>query len=163
MTTGRTVIPAELDDAIARASQLGMAHQVPLLRALRLGIVSAAFVSRAASAIDLNRFGNRPAVVVLQDDDFQASGPAGFPVARKALRWGRAFMLHAAGGEPQHYAALVEAALSLRRVVLIETSADRAEGWFTFAKQATAPRPPRGLVIWPRGNVHPVVPPGAVQ
>src|SRR5215203_3305954 len=89
-TTGRTVIPAELDDAIARASQLGMAHQVPPLRALRLGLVSAAFVSRAASAIDLNRFGNRPAVVILQDDDFQASGPAGFPVARKALRWGRA-------------------------------------------------------------------------
>jgi hypothetical protein len=73
-----------------------------------------------------------PNVVLIGDDDLQSSGPAGFDGVEKLVKWARAIILHAAGGEVEHYQEAVKAAAIRRRVLFIETSAAQQGAWKSF-------------------------------
>jgi pimeloyl-ACP methyl ester carboxylesterase len=157
---------AGLAETIVRAEQAGKRHVVPVLRAAAAGMINAGFVMRGHPfAMRPMKRGRRPVLIILGDDDHQATGPAGWPQAERLLRWARLVVLHGAGGEPQHYAAAVLAAQEHRRVLMIETSSGQIEAWrrligrvqprvrgITIAIPAAAPphpmeRAPAGTVL----------------
>jgi hypothetical protein len=97
---------------------------------------------------------DRPSILLIGDDDGIDRGPAGFLGAQRAITWGRWFLVHAAGGEPDHYAAAILAAKAYRRVVVIECSSLTLPEWEPLAR--LAPNHVGGIVVRPRGGVHPV-------
>jgi hypothetical protein len=118
------------------------------------------FMPRGADAVDLRAFDRLglPAVVMVQDDDHANTGPAGFPAARKALRWARGLVIHACGGEPWHYQAAASLAEEVRAVVLVETGTAHAEAWADLARRAALPRRHIGFMLLPRSGPHPILP-----
>lgn len=145
---------------IARAEAQGYGHALPLLRWMGAGRGGLIFMPRGADAVDLRapeRLG-LPAVVVIQDDDHANTGPAGFPAARKALRWARGLVIHASAGEPWHYEAAAALAEELRAVVLVETGTAHAEAWADLARRAAIPRRHIGFTLLPRSGPHPILP-----
>jgi hypothetical protein len=62
-------------------------------------------------------------------------------------------MVHAAGAEPEHYEGAVRAAEGGALVLAIDTCPASAPSWLHVL--AAIPHRPT-LVIWPRGDVHPI-------
>ncbi|GGC63998.1 hypothetical protein GCM10011504_47750 [Siccirubricoccus deserti] len=149
----------KIAELIARAEQCGMGHQVPLLRALGANRTVVLYVERGATALALAAVeaSRKPVVIVIHDDDHATSGPTGFPIARKALRWARAHIIHGTGGEPWHYGAAVEMALSEGSCAVCETSSAMVPAWADLARRAAMPRRAPGFVLLPRTGAHPVV------
>jgi hypothetical protein len=145
---------------IASAEAHGCGHALPLLRWMGAGRGGLIFMPRGADAVDLRAFERLglPAVVVVQDDDHANTGPAGFPAARKALRWARGLVIHASRGEPWHYAATASLAEELRAVVLVETGTEHAEPWADLARRAALLRGHIGFMLLPRSGAHPILP-----
>lgn len=144
---------------LAAMPTLAGSPQAEMVRAIGDGRCAAAFVHRGAGTINLRALEQRgmPVVIVFHDDDGRSSGPAGFPCARKALRWARAHYTHGTGAEPGQYEAAVRLAEAHGSCALIETSSAMAAEWATLARRAAMPRRAPGLVlIPPPGGVHPV-------
>jgi hypothetical protein len=81
-------------------------------------------------------------VAILADDDHCASGPHGFPAARRLVRyWARAVMLHSAAGEPEHYRLALAGALHCRRLLLIETDTAHRDVWLALLLRRKSPLP----------------------
>jgi hypothetical protein len=95
----------------------------------------------------------RPTVVLLGDDPGAPAGlggPEAWRCAASLSRWARAVLVHAAGGEPEHYAEATRAALCVGRVAMIETTAIHARAW------AHRMNCRRTLLILPRDGLHPL-------
>lgn len=146
----------DLAAAIARAEQAGEGHIVPAIRAQAAGLINLGLAYRGwPFSMRPLKVGRRPILVILGDDDASPTGPAGWHDAERLVRWARFIALHAAGAEPQHYAAAVLATQTHRRLLLIETSTAQLEAWQDFIGRVQ----PRvlGLVIAPPPGVrHPM-------
>jgi hypothetical protein len=158
--------PAAIADHIVRSEAAGYGHAAPLLRAAAAGQLAAAFALPGCRlplrVLDAGRW-RGPVVAVLAGDVQPSAGPGDFPQARRLLAWSRWTMLHGTGGEPWHYAAVVEAALRFRRVLLVECASATLPAWKAL-RADVAPDTP-GLVIQPPpAGLHPhhAPPPGMV-
>lgn len=121
---------AEILAAIGAAQRSGGAHLVPVLRAVRTAGLHFIVAPRGMT-VSMHRIKtmNRPALVLLGDDDDTPSGPAGWPQSERLLRWCRFCVLHAAGADAVHYARAAEAALLQQRALLIETTTAMEPAW----------------------------------
>lgn len=162
---GAPIIPvnsrADLYDAIALHEQVGAHHRIPLLRALLNGRIAFFDANRTTSAGTVKRFFSmveKPAIVLLGDDDYSPdAGPAGWPVAERAMRWARHVVVHGTGGTPEQYSEFVGTAQEVRRLLIVETAGHLAPDWIAMAK-AARPRPSiRALLPLP-GQAHPTLP-----
>jgi hypothetical protein len=143
---------------IAQASIAGGGHMVPLLRMGNEGRLTLYAMPRGCRRFIMPKPGIAalPALVVIGDDDWASSGPPGFPAAVQALRWARAVVFNAAGGQAAHYAATGELTLSHRAVVLVETSSAQLPAWQALAAaQFDPPGLPTGFTVMAEGGPHP--------
>ena len=103
----------------------------------------------------------RPTVVVIGDDPGTPNGfggPDAWRCVNRLRRWVRATMVHGAGGEREHYAEAVRAALKVGRVAIIECTSGHAKAWRERINCD------RTLLLIPRdGLVHPLEQAGASQ
>lgn len=131
--------------------------RVMLFQALQRHEIALQEVAPEGSTNSIKRFiravSDRPSIVLIGDDDGIDRGPAGFPGAQRAIAWGRWFLVHAAGAESEHYAAAILAAKAYRRVVVIECGSLTLPEWEPLAR--SAPNQVGGIVVRPRGGVHP--------
>ncbi|WP_198374056.1 hypothetical protein [Neoroseomonas rubea] len=150
-----------INDAIAKMDAIGVVHFAPVLRAIRDGQIVCVVIKRTAGeeAMSLRHIANHPlpALIIMADDDHASSGPARFPAARKALRYARAHMIHAAGGQPSDYALAIQAAMAQRSCCLVETDAAHLDEWARFAARAALPRRVPTLLVRPTDGVHPII------
>jgi hypothetical protein len=148
----------KLPELILRLEQAGQGFRIPILRAVferRVSFVESARGGRIPAKVLQDQ---RPHLILLGDDDGCSSGPAGWPQARKLLRWSRRVMLHAAGGEAEHYEVAVTATEQTGRLLLIETSMERMPDWLALVQEQRPPVPT--LVLRPRPGepTHPTCP-----
>jgi hypothetical protein len=143
----------QFDKMIAAAGTLGAAHyQIPL-RASREGRINLAIASRGGDiSIGQLKRSPRPILVVIGDDDYASTGPVGWPIARKLFRWARHVVIHATGADDTSYRLAVEMAVTVRRLVLVETSSDCAGAWAAACRQAHIP----ALALMPANGQHPL-------
>jgi hypothetical protein len=153
-----TVRRDRLPEMIMRLEQAGQGFRVPILRAVferRMGFVESARGGQIPAKVLRDP---RPHLILLGDDDLCSSGPAGWPQGRRLLRWCRRVMIHATGGEPQHYALAVEATESAGRVLLIETDMVHMPAWLALVQERQPPVPTLVLRPHPGEPAHPTCP-----
>lgn len=124
---------ADLPRGIIAAEQAGAPGLAHLMRALAAGRIAFLPLMPECSHTRFKQFSgltkNRPAIVLVPDDDYQNRGPAGWMVAERAVRWAANILLHCAGAELFHYEAAVQAVqLSRRRVHRIQHDNRRGVG-----------------------------------
>lgn len=106
---------------------------LPIYRAARDGLINLIQPGRDVQIpqklLDRPR---RPIVVLIGDDDYESSGPEAWACGLRVRRWARAGMIHAAGGEAEHYENALAGALLTGRLLLIETSMAQHSIWKTF-------------------------------
>lgn len=138
----RHATPEVMADIIRRAELAGATWGIPLFRAVSMGIVRMAMIPRgerlSLSVLDMAKY-PQPLVVVVNGDGLDASGPEGFPQARRLIQWAAYTVLHGAAGKPEHYAVAVEAALHYRRLLFVECRGDHLQAWVDL-KQRLAPK-----------------------
>lgn len=137
------------------ATQQANAPHVPIFQAAMSGAIALVMVSDRKVPLPLKRMERerRPVLVLIGDDDYASTGPAGWHCARKAAAWTRAALIHGAAGHPDHYQAAVANTLMHGRFLMVETAAAHLHAW--AALLATKP----ALVITPTGGQHPLPPP----
>lgn len=151
----------QIPGLIARYQQAGQHHRVPLLMALYTGAISYAEAWRGAGGGYLRAFmartSNRPAVLLVGDDDYRSTGPAGWPMADAMARWCRFAIVHATGAEVSHYQSALLLAEAHGTVLFVETDSAHEAAWVEAVQAAPGSR---GLqIIRTRsGGVHPVLP-----
>ena len=151
---------AQLPGLIALYESAGAHHRVPLVRALIRGSIAFYEINRLTSRGNAKRFlaatTRRPAVALLGDDDHAATGPAGWPIAEKLLRWSRVVIVHGTGGEPWQYTEAVRLAGVYGTVAFVETSSAEAAAWVRLAQKAN---PGAKIAEFrPTSGVHPIAP-----
>jgi hypothetical protein len=136
--------------------QLAPRHQfsAPLAAPAEANIIDLLAIADPATAWPRWMKHARKATAVLIGDDPGGpdgqGGPDAWQCLDKLSRWARAVIVHAAGGEPEHYAEAVRATLKVGRVAMIETTSTHAQAW------SARMNCPRTLLILPRGGAHPV-------
>jgi hypothetical protein len=137
------------------AGAIGMVH---LLRALRQGRIAFLPAPPDTSATKFKDWARltvgRPAVSLIGDDDGMERGPAGWPIAGRAVAWSRSIMIHAAGAEISHYETAVCAAELCHRVLIIECGTATVDAWISLVRNAK--HRPVTLAILPREGIHPL-------
>jgi hypothetical protein len=110
--------------------------RLPLVTGARDAGIATLAVFNPTVRVPLDRLpAQRPAIVLIGDDDDKTGlGPAGWRDAWRVIDWTRFGLIHAAPGEPQHYARAVEVAKIFLRVLLVETSPAQAEKWVARIK-----------------------------
>ena len=160
----RSMTRQEADMLVARAS-VAAPHMVPLLRDMAAGSLTLAAIARGSQSVSPKAWqrAGKPVVAILADDDHGSTGPAGFPVARKLLRWARGLVVHAAAGHAWQYQMAADLALAVGSCVIVETSTSCADEWLAFAQQAAYPRRHISFGFRPEAGPHPVLPPREAQ
>jgi hypothetical protein len=84
--------------------------RLPLVNAARDAGIATLAVFNPTIRVPLGRLpAQRPAIALIGDDDVRTGlGPAGWRDAWRVIDWARFGIVHAAPGEPQHYARAVE-------------------------------------------------------
>ena len=149
--------PAAISALIAASSVAGEAFRAPLLRAAAAGdlaVAAAAYGTPIPARILKQR---HPTVALLTDDHPGATGPAAWPQARKLARWAAWIVLHATGGQPEHYALIAAAAVRVGQVLVVECQQRHLAAWQEVVQQE---RKLRHLlcIMPPPGGQHPVSP-----
>lgn len=157
MTFAHIKTRAQMAEAIRRFEQAGDTWHSPLLRAAMAGALRFTILPPGARVplriLDMQR-DPRPLVVVVGGDAGGPATPDAFPQARRLMRWAGFVMLHGAGGEAFHYAVAVQAAVLVRRVLIVETTGAALPAWVAL-KADVAPRTPTlGVKVRP-GDAHP--------
>ena len=150
--------PADLLRAIDAYTQAGAPHRAVFLRALWQGRIAHWEPQRVGSCGKAKLFlrqVRKPALVVIGDDDGISSGPAGWSVAPRLLRWARQVVVHGSGAVVAEYDAMVTAAEMTGRLLLIETSSRCLPAWVEAANR-WAPTAVK-LAVRVRSGEHPVV------
>ena len=149
MTAFQTLSHAQLQRMAETAAHLGP-WSMPVVEALRDGQIAVQFLLRDQRApLGAMRRTSLPLLAWIGDDD-ASCGPDGWRCALRVTRWARGGVVHASGGEAEHYRTVVKGTLCERRFVLVETSSRHAAAW--MALMAGKPT----LAIVPRGGQHPV-------
>lgn len=145
---------AQLTAAIGRAAHMGATGYIPVLKAVRAGLIDCVFVNRRDGMVSNRTLKTlqRPVLVIIGDDDHASTGPAGWASTAPLMRWTGAAMVHGAGAKPEHYAAAVEGARAHGRFVLVETSSEHVQAWMACAADRVA------VAIVPKQGPHPVMP-----
>lgn len=151
MTTTMIGDSAALNRLAAAVSQLAP-HRLPIYRAVADGRIALVEPSRRTSVPSRMLIAsNRPTILLIGDDDDAPTGPTGWCCARRAKKWGRSALIHAAAGEPAHYRAAVLGAEFHDRFVLVETDTAHRDAWASWLHSVMP-----GVVITTRpGDVHP--------
>lgn len=145
---------AQIDQAIAMLVQAGEGYRIPLMRAAAEGYLSivAARAGTLIPARELKR--PRPTVVLLTDDTPDATGPGRWPQAQRLIRWSNAIILHATGGNAEHYAMIAASTVLLRRVLVVEMQHRHHAAWRRLV-EARTPQVPVLSIVPPPGDQHP--------
>jgi hypothetical protein len=153
-----TMLGEVIDRAVAAAATAGAGHTAELLRAARRGEIAFVQPQDRAALVSMSALKRapRPVLVVVGDDDYQSTGPAGWVCAARLLRWSRWTCIHASGAEVAEYRAIAAATVLHWRALLIETSSAQAENW--AAALYAANRQPHGCIVLPGNGLHPVMP-----
>ncbi|MBN8889214.1 MAG: hypothetical protein ABS99_05720 [Acetobacteraceae bacterium SCN 69-10] len=132
--------------------------RLPLVRAAAAGKIAVAEPGRIATGKAVRSMLNRPGlpeVVLIGDDDYRSTGPAGWRCADWLAGWGRRALIHGAGGEGRHYEVAVQAAVAGRRLALVETTSAHAAAWAALLRD----RMPSLIVVpKPGDGPHPIPP-----
>lgn len=146
----------QMRDVVTRAAAAG-AHQLPAFHAASEGAIWLTMMSNAATPAPSHLLDfSRPHLVIIGDDPAEGCdislGPDAWTCMRR-LRYfqPRCAIVHATGGEPQHYRKAVATTLLHGRVLLIETSSSMGPLWGR-AMQSLCPT----MVMLPRNGQHPV-------
>ncbi len=149
--------PNELDQLIAHAVAMGFPHQAEIYREVRRGRLAAMQLDRKAVApMGTLKRAPLPCLVVLGDDDYASTGPAGWASVPRLLRWARGALIHATGADIASYKMAVGMALKCRQFLLIETDFPHMREWGEAL--LAAPRPVPFVALQPSNGVHPVMP-----
>lgn len=142
---------ATLERVAAAVGQLAP-HRLPLYRAVCDGLIALVEPQRDAPVPSRVLVATgRPTILLIGDDDETPSGPDGWHCARRARKWGRRALIHAAGGDADHYRAAAIAVGVVGRLVLVETNSAHCDAWHRWLHPVMP-----GLVIGTRpGDVHP--------
>jgi len=147
--------PENLAKAAVAADQAGQPGVAELMREVRRGGLALFFNSdrdQAVTVAELNQAA-RPTVLVVGDDDYSSTGPAGWRCSATIAQWAAAVVVHAAGATAESYAEAVKAARMLGRAVLVETDTAHVKEWaMTFCGRPV-------LLVLPTGGQHPIAPP----
>ena len=145
---------------IVKAEQCGAIGLAECLRSLDSGRNALLSVVPEMPSATFKQFAavtrHRPAVVLIGDDDGLDRGPFGWAVSRRAIKWAASILLHAAGGEREHYQGAIDTAQVVHRVLIVEASRATVGAWTDMIQSAS--HRPAVLTILPRGGVHPVSP-----
>jgi hypothetical protein len=129
----------------------------PLVQAAELDTIDLVGLADPAAPFPRSLKHTKRATVALVGDDpgrrLGLGGPDAWRCAERLRRWCRGVIVHAAGGEAEHYAAAVAGALTVGRLALIETTTHHAVAW---AERLACPQT---LMIIPSTGPHPL--PGA--
>ena len=164
MTTFPTTPAAAIDHAIGQAVTIGFHHTAELLRAVRRGEICLIAPEDRTALVSMGSLKRAPlpVLVLIGDDDYASTGPAGWACTPTLLRWARQAIVHGTGADVPTYRLAVEMAVGCRRGLLIETSSVFAPVWREALRTARQPVPTLTLVA-PDG-AHPVMPArGAMQ
>jgi hypothetical protein len=150
---------ADLARAVVIMEQSGAIGTAHLLRALAAGRIALLPLMPGESAAKFKAWARltegRPAVALIGHDDGFDRGASGWAQARRAVKWARAIMLHAAGAELHHYECAIISAELCQRTLIIECGTATLHGWIELVR--AAPRQPITFVIQPRdGGTHPL-------
>ncbi len=140
----------------------GEAFRAPLLRAAADGTLA---VATAIGGIPIPARvlkQRHPTAVLLADDHPGAIGPNGWRQARKLARWAPLVVLHATGGQPEHYSMFAEAAVRHGRLLIVEIQSQHLPAWLDLVRLER--KPGQVLCITPRpGEQHPISPAQAAE
>jgi hypothetical protein len=153
-TIGSRELMAEI---IMRMDQAGLHHRALLIRTAAAGTICLIEPARdGVPSFKATDRAGRPALVVLGDDDYASTGPAGWAIFRRLSYWARGAIVHASGADVRSYQAVVDATVRCRRFVLIETDFAHARQWGEALLKA--PRPILVSCLVPADAKHPVTP-----
>ena len=146
--------------ALQRAVQFAAAAQLPHLPAFAWSAAGRGALVMIPSAParwpkkEIAQFGNRPILIVVGADvgEDRDPDPDQWRCAPELRRWTRAAMIHASGGEADHYRMACSVAERVGRCVIVECTPRTAERWVELLAC------PRSFVIWPREGMHPSAP-----
>jgi hypothetical protein len=148
---------ADLLRVITTAEAVGSIGTAHLLRAVAQGrtafLLAASDMSATTFKAFAKRAANRPAVVVIGDDNGMERGPAGWAITDRVLNWARAIMIHACGAEIVHYDTAIMTAEFTHRMLIIECGTATVDAWLRLVKALR--HRPVSMVILPRQGVHP--------
>lgn len=153
-SNGRSVIQEcrseRLAEAIAKMQVCGRVGYVELLRAVREGAIALCPIGRRDSRFQPSDAHGKPVVIVIGDDDYASTGPAGWACTEAVANYASAAVVHGAGATASTYKMAIVNALAVGKVVLVETSSAYADAWAeAFARMPT-------IVIAPPERAHPV-------
>lgn len=153
----RLTRPEQMREIVARAAA-AKAHQLPAFAAAAGGVISLTMIQNAGTPAPshLSDF-SRPHLVIIGDDPAEGCDTSLGPDAWACMRRLRYFqprfsVVHATGGEVQHYRRAVEGTLLYGRALMIECSSDMGPAWGR-AVEAWCPT----VVLMPHDGQHPVV------
>ena len=150
-----------MNETIARLDALGEGWRAPYFRAARDGLI-ALIIAGQGQRIDKRLLADRrrPQLLILADDHPAATGPDGWPQARKLVRWSSGVLLHASGGEARWSAMAVYLTGQVGRLLMVELELRHHATWVALAKAQGR----RHLSILPTDGIHPIAgaPAGAV-
>lgn len=142
MTAARFATKADILRDIEKCSH-DKSWVLPLLAATYNDQLSLVCAGRGGAAVPLKALdrARMPAIVLVGDDvaDGFDVGPSGWPGAKRIMRWARAAIIHASGGQREHYAQFVELTLLHRKLLVIETGTSRACDWLKLCQDVGLP------------------------
>lgn len=152
-----------IDHAIARAVTIGFPHTAELLRAVQRGEICLVAPDDRAARVTMASLkrAHLPVLVLIGDDDYASTGPAGWACTPTLLRWARQAIVHGTGADITTYRLAVQMAVGCRRGLFVETNSVFAPVWAEALRLVRQPVPTLTLVA-PNGR-HPVMPAGAMQ
>lgn len=147
-----------IDRIIAHCTVIGAAHTAELFRAVRHGEICLIAPEHRDTLVPMGNLKRapRPVLVVIGDDDYAGTGPAGWACTPTLLRWARQAIVHGTGATIPSYRLAVEMAVGCRRGLLIETNSAFAPVWREAL--CTARQPVSTLTLVAPNNAHPVMP-----
>jgi hypothetical protein len=144
-----------MEKIISRLPDVGEAWRIPYFRAAqddRLALVMASHGQRLATRI-LNDA--RPTLLILADDQPAATGPAGWPQAKKLMAWARGVILHAAAADASYSQIAVTGTIDTGRMLMVECSSRHHPEWLALALPQRERRHLPILNILPTNGLHP--------
>jgi hypothetical protein len=95
----------------------------------------------------------RPVLVLVGDDDYATTGPAGWSATAMLLRWATSAVVHGTGGDIATYRMAADIAAANGRFLLIETSSAHVSTWRAALQAAGVPHL---SLVPPSGGCHPL-------
>ena len=103
--------PRAISELMAAQAMAGCGFRNPIYRALLAGEVATLVELMPGARIPREvLWRDAPTIIVAGDDAGRSHGPGDFPDADRLVKWARRVMIHAMGGEADHYQLAADAA-----------------------------------------------------